>query len=266
MRPFLLVLAGLAGGCAAEAASAPFESQSETITLKRAYAIAIDSGTDASAAALNARWVGLVTVSEGQSRFRVQPCAVVSSKASGAKPLVPDEVLGALTPIEVAGRLDQESLEIDRVALLFGVRGLADPASDPLPGARDDGRIFDGDGDGSPGIRVQGPSGPVNVGMRVLVGLKGKVNRESGVVLGDAELTVESRVYDAPPQAAGRMKSSPELGYAPPEDLAADAPLAPPSAVQSAVRRFKLVPLHGTPTCRAANALVGVTEPARTYD
>lgn len=266
MRPFLLALAALVGGCAAEAASAPVDSQGETITLKRAYAIAIDAGNDAAAAALNARWVGLVTVSEGQSRFRVQPCAVVSSKVTGAKPLIPDEVLGALTPIEVAGKLDQESLEIDRVALLFGLRGLADPVSDPLPAARNDGRIFDNDGDGAPGIRVQGPSGPVNVGMRVLVGLKGKVNRESGVVLGDAELSVESRVYDAPAPAEDRMKSSPELGYVPPEDLAADTRVAPPSTVQNAVRRFKLVPLHGTPTCRAANALVGVSEPTRTYD
>ena len=244
-----LALAAAALGCAAEASAPPAETEeAQQISLRRAYAIAISADSDPAAPAeLNARWVGYVAVVDpAATRFHVQPCAVVASK-SGVRPLVPDQVLEAIRPIEVAGRLDAETLEIDQVAILFGVRGLANPALDPLPVADDDAHVFDHDGDGLPGFRVDTASGPTNIGMRIVVGLKGSVDRASGHVTGAAQIRVESRVYQAPSYFAASRGT--EL-----------------SRESSAQRRFKLVPLQGVPTCRAAAALVGVEVPAISLD
>jgi hypothetical protein len=246
---FVLAAASAALGCAADASAPPAETgEEQQVALKRAYAIAISAESDPAAPAeLNARWVGFVGVlDEPATRFFVQPCAVVAS-ATGARPLVPDQVLQAVRPLEVSGRLDAESLEIDHAALLFGVRGLARPAFDPLPESAEDPRVYDHDGDGVPGFRLDGPSGPTNIGMRLVVGLRGSLDRASGQIQGKASIRVETRVYQASSYFAGSRGLDKERA-------------------ESAERRFKLVPLPGVPTCRAAAALVGVEVPADSFD
>lgn len=225
-----LLLAVCALGCAAEASAPAIAESSEEqaqITLKRAYAIAISADDDPAAPAeLNARWIGWVGVTnDAATRFHVQPCAVVAPK-SGARPLVPDRVLESIRPMEVSGRLDADTLEVEEVAMLFGVRGLANPAMDPLPASEDDARVCDHDGDGLPGFRVETAEGPANIGMRILVGLRGSVDPASGTVSGEARIRVESRTYGASSYYAAARGP----------DVSKDA---------KAVRRFKLVPLPG---------------------
>lgn len=141
--------------------------------------------------------------------------AEVQAAVSGLTMIFPDAFVGSLLAGKRLARLDGsagEELVGFEQDWYVEVRGadLDDPASDPLPEAADDPRVFDQDGDGHPGMTVRVDllgliRGEVYVVQRVRYRLIGWVESDGGSIFGRIEWEDEQVVIGAssPLLAAG---------------------------------------------------------------
>ncbi len=81
---------------------------------------------------------------------------------------------------------------------LWGLRGLADPATDPLPSDADAGTVWDQDGDGNPGVTVDvlSPQGEIYMVKRAIFDFaEGSV--ASGWITGPLQFSIDQQVLGA---------------------------------------------------------------------
>ena len=220
-------------------------------SLKPAYAIELESkvvmtypSTRDKRYTYKTRIVGRVATKAGtknEATLSVKPCAITLPPAGGFQPTVPDEAFENVADFVLHATIDDEDMKSKPVAMLLGVRGLADPLRSPLPKDEGDTRVFDQDRDGKPGFSVYVGGGRVFVGMRVVASLSGELKR-GGEIEGEADVDVDSEVYGD------------TILFV---DVKSQVESAEKGHVVSKKNTFRMVPLPTAATCGAAIDAVG---------
>ncbi len=139
------------------------------------------------------------TIGEAGTSLSVRPCHVELPEADGHVPEVSDETVRARPPVILAAILSRDDegrllVSTETGALELGV-ALDDPLLDALPTEGDDPRVIDDDDDGEVGVTIDLDGWEVYLGARARLWLSGSVDPDSGVIHGDAELSIDVEVY-----------------------------------------------------------------------
>lgn len=133
--------------------------------------------------------------------FSLYPCHIVLPRVGDYQPLVDDAFLQQYVPsIPYSATLSEEGrLDAPTEAILFGVRNLANPLTDPLPASASSPLVYDQDRDGKPGISVKIDTGilgtrKVYAAARLLAGFQGRVEA-NGNLLGTADGDFAWQIY-----------------------------------------------------------------------
>ncbi len=99
-----------------------------------------------------------LTVKDGQVLVQEKACDIQGVTSSPAVISFPRTFMRSLPDrsysYQLTGETGHQQLSLKKMVELFGTK-LANPLSDPLPSAPDDGRVADSDADGQPGVTVE---------------------------------------------------------------------------------------------------------------
>lgn len=174
--------------------------------LSPAYTMAITShvvteDADGERAVYDSRIDGFVRpfVSDEGISLEVVPCHVELPEADGRKPKLDDATVRERGPVRLPTIFteDQEgriSIATETGALELGV-ALDDPLVDELPEDRDDPHLIDHDADDEVGVTIDLDGWEIYLAARARIWLSGTLDADTGVMSGDAELTMDVEIY-----------------------------------------------------------------------
>jgi hypothetical protein len=175
--------------------SSAADSKLSAPTLAPAYAlglqadITVKNNSTGALSTTTIKLLGKVAVTSqvsGNVAFNLNTCKLVLPKVGDYQPFINDSVLEGFAAVPYTGTVSETGALVAPVApILFGVRNLTNPATDPLPtsGAN----VWDQDNDGKAGITVNVDTGILGTkhifaGARLLAGFSGTVGADGKLV------------------------------------------------------------------------------------
>jgi len=212
-----LALDGKADDVSSGAAISPVLAPAYAMTVTSHVLMAMPDGSDE--VTFDSRIEGYmvpVATDDGLT-LELTPCHVELPEADGKKPTLADEtvqgrgtiVLPAIFSQDIGGEV---TLATETGALELGV-SLANPLSDDLPADDGDDRLVDHDDDDEIGVTIDVEGWEIYLAARARVWLSGQIDSETGVIAGDAELSIDLQIYgdDIPfVDVRGRVEASNE--------------------------------------------------------
>lgn len=140
-----------------------------------------------------------ITTDEGVTLY-FQPCHIELPEVGGRKPSLDDVTVQARPAVELAATFSEDAdgqlaLATESGALLLGVE-LEDAINDELPTSGDDPRVVDHDADDEPGVTIGIVGFEIYLGARARMWISGDVDPTTGLIAGEADLTIDAEIYD----------------------------------------------------------------------
>ena len=170
-----------------------------------AFALQVDIRGEAGNT-ITVKLLGKVEINEQDGEdvdLSLHPCSLVLPEVGGYKPFVDDSFLqdrSRVPAVIYSGTLGENGVfTAPTEAILFGVRNLANPVTDPIPANPSSPQIYDQDGDGKPGVSIKIDTGFLGVrkvygAARLLAGFEGAL-AGNGNIVGTADGDFALKVF-----------------------------------------------------------------------